>query len=241
MKGHPIHEMPMYVLHYAPDNASLVIRLMLEEIGAPYRTVLVDRATREQDGPAYRKLNPQGLIPVLETDEGPIFETAAILLWLSERHGALAPQPGSPDRGALLKWLFFLSNTVHAELRQMFYTARYTGPDPQAQAAFRDYAGVRLMRHYRVLDDLFAAAPAWLPADGPSVVGLYLCALLRWSALYPAGGTDWFDLTDLPALLALARRLEARPSMQAAVAAEGLGPTPFSAPHHATPPEGTAL
>ena len=33
-----------YRLHYAPDNASLVIRLVLEEMGLPYETVLVDRA-----------------------------------------------------------------------------------------------------------------------------------------------------------------------------------------------------
>ena len=42
----------MYVLHYAPDNASLIVRLALEEMGLPYRTVLVDRARREQDGAA---------------------------------------------------------------------------------------------------------------------------------------------------------------------------------------------
>ena len=35
-------------LHYAPDNASLCIRLALEELGLPYETVLVDRATQAQ-------------------------------------------------------------------------------------------------------------------------------------------------------------------------------------------------
>ena len=56
-----------YRLHYAPDNASLIIRLALEEIGVPYETVLVDRRSRAQDTTAYRALNPAGLIPVLET------------------------------------------------------------------------------------------------------------------------------------------------------------------------------
>ena len=85
-----------YRLHYAPDNASLVIRLALEDMGLPYETVLVDRTTREQDSAAYRALNPAGLIPVLETPQGPVFETAAILLWLADTHGQLAPAPADP-------------------------------------------------------------------------------------------------------------------------------------------------
>ncbi|MEY8839828.1 glutathione S-transferase, partial [Cribrihabitans sp. XS_ASV171] len=39
-------------LHYAPDNASLIIRLALEEMRLPYQAVLVDRAARAQDGTA---------------------------------------------------------------------------------------------------------------------------------------------------------------------------------------------
>jgi len=73
-----------YRLHYAPDNASLIIRLALDEIGAPYEAVLVDRQAEAQKAPAYLAMNPAGLIPVLETPQGPMFETGAILLWLGE-------------------------------------------------------------------------------------------------------------------------------------------------------------
>ena len=103
-----------YVLHYAPDNASLVIRLALEHIGAPYRCALVDRSQAAQRSDAYMALNPNGLIPTLETDQGPIFETGAILLWLADRHGGLGPAPDSAERADFLKWLFFVSNTVHS-------------------------------------------------------------------------------------------------------------------------------
>src|SRR5690606_19758243 len=117
----------MYVLHYAPDNASLVVRLVLEELGQPYRTCLVDRRGRAQDSVAYRQLNPNGLIPALETPDGAMFETGAILLWLAERHDRLAPRPGDPARAALLKWLFFVSNTLHADARLLFYADRHAG------------------------------------------------------------------------------------------------------------------
>jgi len=78
-----------YVLHYAPDNASMIFRLALEHLGVAYQTALVDRAAGGQNAAAYLALNPNGLIPVLETPQGPIFETGAILLWLGDTHGGL--------------------------------------------------------------------------------------------------------------------------------------------------------
>ncbi|MDE3028803.1 MAG: glutathione S-transferase, partial [Paracoccaceae bacterium] len=94
----------------------------------------------------------------------------------------------------------------------------------------------------KLLDDLgMAERPSWLSGTQPSILGYYLVVLLRWSALYPSGNTDWFDLTAYPFLQGLTERLERRPAAQRAAKAEGLGPTPFSAPRHATPPEGSAL
>jgi len=113
-----------YRLHYAPDNASLIVRLVLDELQQPFQTVLVDRGAAAQTGAAFRAINPTATIPVLETPHGPMSETAAILLWLADRHKALAPDAQDADRPAFLKWLFFLSNTVHADLRVMFYTDR---------------------------------------------------------------------------------------------------------------------
>lgn len=228
----------MYVLHYAPDNASLIIRLALEEAGLPYRTALVDRSTRAQDSAAYRALNPTGLIPAFETPQGVLFETGAILLWLADRHpeAGLAPQINSPDRGNFLKWLFFLSNTVHADLRQLFYP-QYFVPET-AVNAHHDLLAARMQRHFALLDAAVAADPALFAA--PSSLALYSCTLLRWSAFYPEDGTAWFHLSDTPALAALAATLDARPATRAAARAEGLGVLPFTAPHHPTPPEGSA-
>lgn len=231
---------PGYVLHHAPDNASLVVRLALLELGVPFATRLVDRRTRQQDSDAFRALNPVGVIPVLETPHGALSETAAILLWLSERHGALAPPVGDAARGAFLKWLFFTSNTVHAELRLVFYPEQHVGDDPTAQRALHAGATARLRRHLALLDDQARAGHDWLGGDALSVLDLYLGPLLRWSALYARHGTGWFRLDDYPALAQLARGLERRASVFEAAQAEGLGETPFSAPRPCTPPQGSA-
>lgn len=238
--GHP-EDMPApYRLHYAPDNASLVVRLALEEMGQPYETVLVDRTRREQAGEAYRRLNPNGLIPVLETPQGPIFETAAILLWLGDTHGQLVPNARSDDRAPFLKWLFFASNTLHADLRLLFYPEQHVG---QAhRAALQDGARGRLLRHLEILETAASAGNAWLCGPRPSALDLYLACQLRWMAIYPAGSeTIWFELDRYPTLYDMCARLEARPSVQAAVLAEGLGARPFTAAAFPQPPEGSAI
>lgn len=229
-----------YRLHYAPDNASLIIRLALEELALPYDACLVDRTARAQRSPAYLRLNPNGLIPALETPDGPIFETGAILLWLSDRHGGLVPRWDSPDRAKALKWLFFVSNTLHPAMRMMFYPSRYVGEDIAAQAGLRDHMSGEITR---ILDRIEAAADAaWLDGGTPSAIDLYLGPSLRWLVLYPGpqGGEGWFRLDRWPRLKAMCARLETRDSVQRAATAEGLGPTPFTAPVHPDPPEGSA-
>jgi glutathione S-transferase len=226
----------MYRLHYAPDNASLVIRLVLDGAGIPYQTALVDRARRQQDGPAYRALNPTGLIPTLETPVGPISETAAILLWLSDTH-QLGPSPQSPDRGLFLKWLFFLSNSAHADLRQIFYPHQYCPVD--AHPGHRVMMAARMLDHFALLDSAARQWPALFAAGKP--LGAYAVTLTRWSALYPPNAPRWFDLANFPTLFALAEAQEARVETPVIARAEGLGPHPFTRPEHPNPPEGSVL
>ena len=230
----------VFRLHYAPDNASLIIRLALDEMGLAYDTVLVDRRNRAHKSPDYLALNPAGLIPVLETPTGPIFETAAILLWLADRHAKMAPSVNDPDRGGFLKWLFFVSNTVHADLRLTFYPALYAGPSKASQTALRATTQTRLLHHLGLLDDLASQAPVWFSPDAPSLLGYYVACLMRWMALYPKDGArGWFPIRNTPHLDLMLQTHEDRPATAIACRAEGLGPTPFTKPQYATPPEGS--
>jgi len=226
----------MYTLHYAPDNASLIIRLVLDGAGIPYRTVLVDRGRRQQDSAAYRGLNPTGLIPTLETPTGPISETGAILLWLADTHH-LGPAAADPDRLAFLKWLFFLSNTAHADLRQIFYPHQYAPAD--GHAAHLEIMSTRMLRHFGLLDAAALQHPKLFAAGKP--LGVYAIVLTRWAALYPVNAPRWLDLTDFPALVALARAQEARVETPVIARAEGLGAHPFTRPEQPNPPEGSVL
>ena len=229
-----------YRLHYAPDNASLVIRLALDKLSLPYETALVDRQVRAQKSPAYLRLNPNGLIPVLETPDGPMFETAAILLWLADRHGGLAPAYDSGARAAFLKWLFFVSNTIHPALRMVFYPELYAGPDVDTQSALRRHMRGELSCHLDKLESLIREEHFWFGGATPSGLDFYVACTLRWMALYPRGDTDWFDIGNWPLLRDMAVSVESCQSAGAAIQAEGLGPNPFSAPQFVKPPEGSA-
>src|SRR5258706_276676 len=100
----------MIELHYYPSNASMVPHIVLEDIGQPYRRLLVDRTTGRHKAPDYLRLNPNGLIPVLTDGDLVLYETAAIVLYLCDKYpeAGLAPAMQSTQRAHFYKWLFWL-------------------------------------------------------------------------------------------------------------------------------------
>jgi glutathione S-transferase len=76
----------MIQLHYVPSAASMAPHIVLEELGLAFELVKVDKEGGELNSVAYRKLNPNGLIPVLVDGDLVLFETAAICLHLADSH-----------------------------------------------------------------------------------------------------------------------------------------------------------
>jgi glutathione S-transferase len=215
-------------LYWSPDSANLVIRTALHELDLPYEAVLVHRSAgglRQHD---YLALNPQGLLPVLVTpgQDAPLFETGAILLHLADREGRLVPADPAA-RGRLLKWLFYLSNTLHADLRILFYAERYGAerePGPGFVRALRAGVRTRIDGHLVLLDRAIAEAGGpWLMGPELTVLDLYLACCVRWAQLYPPGeGLPPGATAPLAALATMLEALAARPAIGAACAREGI-------------------
>jgi glutathione S-transferase len=219
----------MYVLHTRPDSAGVAVHLLLQEMGLPFTLHIVSRDAGEHDTPEYRSLHPLGLVPALETPDGPMFETAAILLWLADRHGRMAPAATDPDRAAFLTWYFFTSTNLHTTLMHLFYPDRYTGGS-DGVPAFLKAAAARMSDQLTLLDGMVATGPRWCSLESPSILGYYLAMLVRWIGSYEHGHPGRIDLSAFPTLMGLARALEQRPAALHVAEAEGLGPTIFTNP-----------
>lgn len=118
----------MYKLFYYPRNASWAPHLLLAEMGVDYELVLVDRKSNQHKSPDYLLLNPTGRIPTLSDGSLVIFESAAICLYLCDKHpdAGLIPSIDSPLRAKCYQWLMYLNATLQPELMVYFYPQKHT-------------------------------------------------------------------------------------------------------------------
>jgi glutathione S-transferase len=199
--------------------------MLLEEIGAPYELVLVDRTHDAHKAPDYLRLNPHGRIPVLIDGDLVLYEAAAICLHLVDRHpaAALAPPLGTPERAHFYKWLVYLTNTVQAELLVYFYPERWAEADA-ARAEVKARAEARVGTMFDTIERELAGGGASAGAGaGPHLLGerlsaadFYLLMLARWTRMManPA--------RRRPAVARLLDRLAERPSVRRAFDSESI-------------------
>lgn len=215
----------MIELHYYPSNASFAPHILLEEMGIPFTLRQVDRAGNEHKSPAYLKLNPNGLIPVLVDGDLVLYETAAICLHLCDTHpqAALAPALGTHERAHFYKWLMWLTNTLQATLIVYFYPWRWVDLDnAQGAAQVQAQAQRRVGELLNLLDaELARHAGPWFMGQAYSALDPFVFTLCRWTR----------NFSEAPARLRphlgpyLQRMLE-RDAVQRALRNEGLAP-PF--------------
>ena len=218
-----------YILYSYPDCASHVVRMVLEELGATYRDEVVPMHEGAHQSEEFRRLNPRGMVPVLADEESGavLSETGAILSYLAEKSGKLAPASAdSKARAQFLQRLYFLSNTLHADAQLQYYTERYVG-DALTETV-RPRIHDRMRSHYKMLDAAIAETGGpWLLGADLTVCDFYLGGCVRWSLIAPRHSPlERKAVTALPFLNDLLERLERRRSVHRAFEAES---TPRSA------------
>jgi glutathione S-transferase len=102
------------VFYTNPMSRGRIVRWMLEEVGQPYRTELMDFALLKS--PEYLAINPMGKVPAVRHGETIVTECAAICAYLADAfpRAGLAPGLGAPERGTYYRWLFFAAGPVEA-------------------------------------------------------------------------------------------------------------------------------
>jgi GSH-dependent disulfide-bond oxidoreductase len=162
-------------LYSLPTPNGVKAAIMLEEIGLPYEPHLVDFDTDEQKSPEFRSLNPYGKIPALIDPQGPgnkplpLFESAAILIYLAEKTGKLLPKE-SAARYATLQWLMFQAAGVGPMFGQVGFFHKFAGKDFEDKRPRDRYVG-EARRLLEVLDAQLAKGP-WLAGDSFTIADI---------------------------------------------------------------------
>ncbi len=150
------------------------VALCLEEMGLPYELMPIDTRKGEQHEPAFLAINPNAKLPAIIDDGVTVFDSNAILLYLSEKTG----QFGSADRGPLLSWMMFIASGIGPYSGQAVHF-RNVAPEPKDYAVNRYTFEAK--RHWGIIDARLATHRFML-GDTYTVVDM---ALWGWSRLVP--------------------------------------------------------
>ncbi|MCC2664200.1 MAG: Glutathione S-transferase [Geminicoccaceae bacterium] len=103
------------VFYTNPMSRGRIVRWMLEEVGQPYRTELLEYGPTMKSA-EYLAINPMGKVPALRHGGAVVTECAAICCYLADAFpdARLAPPPGDRLRGPYYRWLFFAAGPVEA-------------------------------------------------------------------------------------------------------------------------------
>ena len=201
-------------LYYSTGSCSLSPRIALHEGGLAYEGVLAPTKTKLlPDGSDYRLVNPKGYVPLLELDDGQrLGEGSAIVQYIADQvpEKGLAPPNGTMARYRLQEWLHFIGSELHKGGFGVFF-------NPAANDEFKAATRTKLLSRLQWINEQLEGK-TWLMGDSFTVADGYLFNITNWSK--PTG----VDLSPYAHLLAWRERVAARPTVQAAMKAEGLMP-----------------
>ena len=193
----------MKLYEHGSSGNCLKCRLVLRALDLPYESVSVDLFRGETRTPEHFARNPDGRIPVLETDDGELIpESGAILLHLAEGT-PLLPAPGTIERTRAHQWMFFEQNRIEADLAVARFM-KHAGRDVTMPEVFAN----RLERGR----DALAALDRGLADGRPFLTGdAFTVADIAVYGYGHCGADAGADPRDFPHVAAWLDRVEATP------------------------------
>ena len=200
-----------YRIYGAAGSGSVPVEAPLTLIGAPYE-VVVDAPTWEGDHQRDRvaPVNPMRQLPVVIAPDGEVMtESAAILIWLAERHpqAGLAPAAGDPERGQFLRWMTFIPASIYSMYWVRDQPGRLVGDDAEAQATVLERTADRISHCWSVMEAQVTPG-RFLMGDALTVLDLYVAVASRWT---PRRRRFY---AEAPGMAEVVRRIDALPALQ---------------------------
>ena len=200
-------------LFYAPAACSLAPHIALREAGARFTLEKVDLQTKRTEANAdFMDVNPKGYVPALQLESGEVLtEGTMIVQYIADLFpkSQLAPAAGTAGHYKHLEWLGFISCELHRNLGSMFNPAL----TPELKESLMAVVAKRLNWVATQLE-----GKSYLVGDRFTVADGYLFTILNWSNFVGLDLSPWKTLQEYIA------RIGSRPSVVAALKAEGLIP-----------------
>ena len=210
----------MYTLYYSPGSCSLIVHVLLEELGVPFEVKKVDLAAKEHLAGGYRSVNPKGKVPALATPDGVLTECIAIVQYLCDRHdphGKWLAKPGTWQRAKTLEQIATLSTELHPLFNRFFHQDDFSDAK-EIQDAVKAHGADKLLAYFRAQDEALTASN-WSGGEAMTVADLYFMVMARWgrwlapSAIRMKNIAPWYE------------RMTSRPAVKRAMEREGITPS----------------
>ena len=201
------------VFYTNPQSRGRIVRWMLEEVGEPYRTEILDFGTTMKD-PSYKAINPMGKVPAIDHKGTVVTECAAICAYLADAFPGRGLAPSNDERGDYYRWMFFAAGPLEAAV-----VNRGLGVQVPAQrermVGYGNFQAVMDTLEYAVSRRPYVAGDAFTAAD------VYVGAHIGW-------GLQFGSIEKRDAFVDYLGRLSERPAFKRASqlddeAAESLG------------------
>ncbi|MBT6093365.1 MAG: glutathione S-transferase family protein [Rhodospirillaceae bacterium] len=197
-----------YILYGGGITRAIGVQMMLKELALDYELKTIDIRKDEHRKSEFLAINPAGYLPALVTPEGEtLHETAAIMLWLADKHapGVLAPAPDEADRGRFLSWFFFFTSDIQPPMKRIFYPERYVTENDGTDAVF-ELACNQARERWTVLE-------GYLSENGPLHLGERFTVADMQIAFWACYGMRYLSeiFENFPAITACYERASAQP------------------------------
>ena len=186
------------IFYTNPMSRGQIVRWMLEEIGEPYETKIVDYAAMHDE--AYRAVNPMMKVPAIVHDGKVVTECAAIIAYLADVFPDAGLAPRDEEKADYYRWLFFAAGPIEQAL-----TAKTMGFEPTAEQS-RSVGFGDVERTVKTLADHLVGRD-YLCGSRFTAADVYVGSHVMW-------GMQFGTLPSLDSFVAYGERLSAREAYQ---------------------------
>jgi glutathione S-transferase len=180
-----------------PMSRGRVARWMLEEVGEPYETVVLDYGTTMK-GEEYLAINPMGKVPAIKHGDAIVTETAAVCAYLADAFPEKQLSPPLSDRAAYYRWLFFTAGPYEAAVTNKALEVSF----PDEKKGFVGYGSFE--EAVATLEGALANGP-YICGEQFTAADVYIGSQIGWGLMFKS-------IPERPAFVEYSKRLQSRPA-----------------------------